>query len=58
MRQHSADHLKRDAVAIRQRRKGVPKLMIVPRSAQAPLGRPSGYADAGEKVCARWDVDG
>jgi hypothetical protein len=36
----------------------VPKLVLAPTSAQAPLGRPHGYADEDEKVFARWDVGG
>jgi len=58
MRQNRADHLKRDPVAVRQRRKGVPKLMIVPISAQPPLGRLDCYAEVDEKVFAGWDVGG
>ena len=33
----------------------VAQLMLVPTSAQSPLGRPGRYADLGEKVRARWD---
>ncbi len=31
------------------------QLMVVPTSAQTSLCRPNGYAELGEKVCARWD---
>ena len=58
MCQHRTDHLECDAVAVRQRRKGVPKLMIVPISAQPPLGRLDCYAEVDEKVFAGWDVGG
>jgi hypothetical protein len=34
----------------------VPQLVVVPTSAQPPLGRPGFYAGLGEKVRARWDV--
>jgi hypothetical protein len=32
--------------------------LVAPTSAQRALCRPGGYADLGEKVCARWDDRG
>jgi hypothetical protein len=54
----SLDHDERDALVGHLDRVGVPQLVLAPTSAQAPLGRPHGYAAEDEKVFAHWDVGG
>jgi hypothetical protein len=51
------DDVDRDAFARELDGMRVPELMVVPTSAQASLSRHDRYAEACEKVLARWDVD-
>jgi hypothetical protein len=52
------DNRDRDPFARHLDRVGMPELMLVPTSAQPPLGRLDRYAEPGEKVRARCDVGG
>ena len=56
MTELALDDRQRDSLAGDLDRVRVAQLVVVPTSAQAPLGRPGRYADLGEKVRARWDV--
>ena len=47
------DDDERDAFVRHLDRMSVPELVLVPTSAQAPLCRPDGYAEAGEKSLLR-----
>jgi hypothetical protein len=58
MPQLAQDDQQRHALVRHLNGMSMPQLMVAPTSAQAPLGRPAGYADRDEKVFARWDVGG